>query len=84
MDCANINSDLMQLSQAITHVGVVTRISPFHMIELDERGTGQRFVFRLDKLRGYRGEPLKKIGLKAGRPVRFAIDGERVTAVELA
>jgi hypothetical protein len=83
MDCVNFNSELLHLSQALAHSGVVTRIAPFHVIHLDEGETGHRFVFRLDKIRGYRGEPLNEIGLAPGRPVRFAVDGERVTAVEL-
>ena len=83
MNYTNFASDLLQLSQVLEHTGVVTRIGPFHTIHLDERETGSRYVFRLDKIRGYRGEPLREIGVKPGRPVRFAVEDERVTAVEL-
>lgn len=66
------------------HKGVVSRISPLRVVFISEP-SGETYTFHFNKIRGYRGESPKELGLKPGRTVSFSLspDHDRILEVEL-
>lgn len=66
------------------HQGVVIRINRFGLGIIEEEPSTTRYVFTFDKIRGYRGESPREIGLKVGTWVEFTLKDEgRIATVTL-
>ena len=64
-------------------VGKVTHVSPVGLGYVAGEKSNQQLAFTLDKVRGYRGQTLKKLGLRRGSKVRFQVVGNVVDTVDL-
>ena len=67
------------------HEGVVRRVNEQGLGIIEDKESHEQFVFTFDKIRGYRGEKAREIGLYVGARVRFdtTADTETVALVEL-
>jgi hypothetical protein len=70
---------------AVSHTGKFERfVDQLNVGYLRETSTGGLFCFRLNRLEGYRGEPLREFGLRIGVTVEFDSDENgRVTRLRL-
>ena len=64
-------------------IGRITHVSPLGLGYLVKEKSNQQLAFTLDKVRGYRGQTLKKLGLRRGSKVRFQVVGNVVDTVDL-
>lgn len=66
------------------HEGKVLRVNEAGLGIVEDERSRQQFVFTFDKIRGYRGESPREIGLRAGAHVRFSATADyQVTSVEV-
>ena len=63
--------------------GVIRQVVEGGLAYVEEPNSKKRFVFNFDKIRDYRGETVRELGLRVGSRVRFTTTGERVDKVEL-
>lgn len=71
----------MELEQ---HEGTILRINDVGLGIVEDRESHQQFAFTFDKIRGYRGEKPRAIGLVVGAQVRFNTTADcQVTSVEV-
>lgn len=69
----------------MNHTGKFERfVDQLQLGYLRDASSGALFCFRLNKLEGYRGEPLREFGLRIGTAVEFDSDENgRVTRLRL-
>ncbi len=67
----------------MTQTGRIVHLDKQGLVVVQEESSHSHFAFTFDKIKGYRGESAKEIGLKEGRRVRFSADGEQVKTAEL-
>ena len=66
------------------HEGKVLRVNEAGLGIVEDVHSQQQFVFTFDKIRGYRGEKARELGLIVGAQVRFnATADHQVISVEL-
>ena len=66
------------------NAGVVLEVTKDGLGFLEEEQSKKRFAFTFDKIRGYRGETVRELGIRVGSRVRFITAGPLVERVELA
>ena len=54
------------------HEGIILQVGRDGLGFVEEPTSKKRFAFTFDKIRGYRGESLRKLGIHAGARVRFS------------
>jgi len=64
--------------------GRIHRIEEIGLGILVDEKTNREYPFTLDKVKGYRGQPLKALSIKNGSLVHFLVRQDRVDSVELA
>lgn len=67
----------------MTHFGRIVHLDKQGLVVVQDTSSRCHFAFTFDKIKGYRGETAKEIGLREGREVRFVAEGERVEQAEL-
>jgi hypothetical protein len=66
------------------HEGKILRINNAGLGIVEDEHSQQQFVFTFDKIRNYRGEEPRQLGLTVGAHVRFSSTSDcQVTAVEV-
>ena len=64
--------------------GKVLRVVPTGLCFVEEASTGKVYPFTFDKIRGYRGETVRELGLRSGLCVRFTVgETSLIDSVEL-
>lgn len=76
--------DYKEESEVNFQSGKVLRVENWGLAFLEDPKTSQVYPFTFDLIQGYGGEPVAKIGLRAGGSVQFAVNKGVVSAVRLA
>ena len=63
--------------------GVILEVVPQGLVYVEEPQSKKRYVFTFGKIRDYRGESARELGLRVGTRLRFSTTGELVDEVEL-
>ena len=71
--------------EKVKHEGVVVHVNVSGLGVVKDSGSDTHYSFTFDKIRGYRGERPKEIGLREGKHLVFYVDAdEKVTEVVTA
>lgn len=65
------------------HIGQVVFLDREGVVVVRDQQSHRHFAFTFDKIKGYRGETAREIGLREGRQVRFDMRNDQVASVEL-
>ncbi len=65
----------------LVRIGKIGRIEEYGLGVLVDEESSTAYPFTLDKLEGYKGEPVKSLRLKRGSIVRFRIENDEVVSV---
>ena len=68
----------------MTHFGRIVHLDRKGLVIVQDAQTHTHYAFTFGKIRGYRGETAREIGLKEGGGVTFTAEGEHVEQAELA
>lgn len=60
------------MSELTDHEGVVLRLTEYGLGIAEDKNSHEQFAFTFDKIRGYRGEKPKELGLHIGSPIWFS------------
>jgi len=72
------------MADVAQHEGKILRINDAGLGIVEDEHSQQQFVFTFDKIRNYRGEAARQLGLTVGAHVRFsATSDSQVVAVEV-
>lgn len=72
------------MAETEQHEGKILRINDVGFGIVEDKHSQQQFVFTFDKIRGYRGEKARELGLIVGAHVQFnATAGNQVVSVGL-
>jgi hypothetical protein len=64
--------------------GKVVRVVPTGLCFVEEASSGKVYPFTFDKIRGYRGETVRELGLRSGLSIRFTTgETDLIDSVEL-
>ena len=64
-------------------VGTIVQIDSFGLAAVKTEGDGRIYPFTFDKIRKYRGESPREIGLRLGAQVRFLAADGKIKDVEI-
>jgi hypothetical protein len=67
----------------MTRYGLIVELDKDGLVVVQDKDNHSHFAFTFDKIKGYRGETAREIGLREGRQVRFDADGKHVKKAEL-
>ena len=71
------------IDAAGTQIGEVVRLDRHGLAILKTKDEGRFYPFTFDKIRRYRGESPKEIGLRRGTEVRFVTENDKISDVEI-
>jgi hypothetical protein len=66
----------------VSHAAIVTRVVGNTLVYVTTKDVGT-LVFTPDKIKGYRGEPLKNFGIQEGATVDLTLDPERYSVLSV-
>jgi hypothetical protein len=64
-------------------VGEIVRLDDHGLAILKTKRDGRAYPFTFDKIRAYKGQPPKDIGLRLGAQVKFVADNDKIKDVEI-
>lgn len=73
------------MSKFTDHEGVVLRLTEYGLGVVEDNASREQFTFTFDKIRGYRGEEPKELGLHVGSRIWFSatVDTGVIVSVRL-
>jgi hypothetical protein len=72
-----------QTGTAEAQIGEIVRLDRHGLAILKTKRDGRLYPFTFDKIRRYRGEFPKEIGLQRGAEVRFTTEDDKINDVEI-
>ena len=64
-------------------IGTIVQMDSFGLAAVKSEGDGRIYPFTFDKIRSYRGESPREIGLRLGTQVRFLAADGKIKDVEI-